>query len=248
MRHATGHVPVPDIVATEEGENPIAVLSFARGQAIEPVLDESGADLPADLVQSRFETVAALAATLHAIDVQGLADETVRSPAAELRQFGRIAAAGTPEFRDLGERAGAALERAVPGPWRVSLVHGDYRLGNVLFDGDQPTAVVDWEIWTLGDPRVDLGWLATYADHDRFPGIARTDVELPGAGHVVDAYASAVGQSVPDADWFLRLGAFRIGAIMSHNLHRHRTGRYVDPYQETLPATIERLLDIAAGA
>ncbi|WP_162529794.1 phosphotransferase family protein [Nocardioides caldifontis] len=247
MALVAAHVPVPQVIATEEAEPPLALVSFAAGEAVEPVIDETGADLPADLVRRRFDVATELLATLHRVPVDGLGDEPVRTPSDELAQFRRIAAAGEEEFRPLGEEAGKRLAEAVPGAGAVALVHGDFRLGNLLMEGTVPRALVDWEIWTLGDPRVDLGWLATFADASHFPGIARDDVTVPGVDHVVAAYGEAAGGPVEDAEWFLRLGAFRMGAIMAHNLHRHRTGRHVDPYQEKLPPTIERLLQVAAG-
>jgi aminoglycoside phosphotransferase (APT) family kinase protein len=241
-------VPAPDVILVDQGEQPLAIVSFAAGSAVEPAIDDTGAPLPEDLVLRRFDVVTHVLADLHRVDPGPLAAEPVTAPAAELQQFSRIAAAGDAGFRALGERAGKSLARQIPELWRVGIVHGDFRLGNVLFEGVQPRAVVDWEIWTHGDPRVDLGWLATFADRERFPGLARTDVVVPGVEHVVAMYETAVGMCVPDTDWFVRLGAFRMGAIMSHNLHRHRTGRHVDPYQESLPPTIERLLEVAAGA
>ncbi|WP_460630023.1 phosphotransferase family protein [Intrasporangium mesophilum] len=248
MAQVGPHVPAPEVIATEEGEQPLAVVSFAAGEAVEPAIDDPGTDLPASLVRKRFDVVTELLADLHAVPMGELAAEPVRTPAAELGQFAQIVAAGDEGFRSLGEQAAVALGTQVPDPWKVGLVHGDFRLGNVLFEDVEPRAVVDWEIWTHGDPRVDLGWLATFADLGHFPGIARADVVVPGVDHVVATYGRAVGADVPDAAWFVRLGAFRMGAIMSHNLHRHRTGRHIDPYQETLPPTIERLLEVAAGA
>lgn len=241
------HLPVPEVIATEDTEQPLAVVSFAAGEAVEPVIDETGAALPEALVRERFDVATDLLRTLHRVPIDSLADEPVRSPADELAQFRKIAAAGEEEFRTLADEAGASLAGAIPAPDRVALIHGDYRLGNLLMEGSTPRALVDWEIWTLGDPRVDLGWLATFANSSHFPGICRDDVVAPGVKHVVRQYEKATGEPVPDAEWFLRLGGFRMGAIMSHNLHRHRTGRHVDPYQETLPPTIERLLKVAAG-
>jgi aminoglycoside phosphotransferase (APT) family kinase protein len=248
MAQVGPYVPAPEVIAVEEGEQPLAVVSFAAGDAVEPAIDDTGAALSSSLVSRRFDVVTQLLADLHAVPMGELAAEPVRTPAAELEQFARIVAAGDEGFRSLGEQAASSLGTQVPGPWRVGVVHGDFRLGNVLFEDVEPRAIVDWEIWTHGDPRVDLGWLATFADLDHFPGIERRDVVLPRVDHVLATYGSAVGADVPDAAWFVRLGAFRMGAIMSHNLHRHRTGRHTDPYQETLPPTIERLLEVAAGA
>ena len=251
MTAAAPYVPVPEILAVDEGEEggdpPLAVVAFAPGVASEPVIDETGVDLPEALVAARFDRAVKLLADLHRVPAEALGDEPVTTPAGELAQFRRISAAGEPEFAEAGERAAEALGAAVPEPWRVGLVHGDYRLGNILFDETTPRAVVDWEIWTVGDPRVDIGWMSTFADAGHFPGITREDVVVPGCASVQEAYARAVGSEVPDADWFLRLGAFRMGAIMSHNLKRHRIGRHHDPFQERLPSTIARLFEVAGG-
>lgn len=254
MTAAAPYVPVPEILAVDDGDDdpaagvpPLAIVSFASGVASEPVIDETGVDLPEDLVSVRFDRAVEVLADLHRVPAESLGDEPATTPAAELAQFRRIGAAGEPEFVDAAERAAEALGKETPDPWRVGLVHGDFRLGNVLFEGTTARAVVDWEIWTVGDPRVDLGWMATFADAAHFPGITRDDVVVPGCASVQEAYARAVGSDVPDADWFLRLGAFRMGAIMAHNLKRHRTGRHVDPFQERLPATIARLYEVAAG-
>ena len=78
-----------------------------------------------------------------------------------------------------------AMLADVPAAERAALVHGDFRLGNMLFDGAVPRAVIDWEIWAVGDPLVDLGWFVQFTDGENFPGHRparrRHADRLPGA-------------------------------------------------------------------
>ena len=56
------------------------------------------------------------------------------------------------------ERRATRCERSVPPRCAPAIVHGDFRLGNLLAVGERITAVIDWEIWSIGDPRIDAGW------------------------------------------------------------------------------------------
>ncbi len=117
-------------------------------------------------------------------------------------------------------------------------MHGDYRLGNIISTGLEPAAVIDWEIWSVGDPRVELGWFLVFADGTNFPGVGREVPGLPSEDELVELY----GRPVDDLAWFNALGRFKMAAIMGHNLRRHREGRHVDPDQERLPETIITLI------
>lgn len=148
------------------------------------------------------------------------------------------------ELRPLGAELVAALQVSVPTPQTPTIVHGDYRLGNLMFDGDELQAVVDWEIWGIGDRRVDLGWFLTFLDQSSFPGLG---IERRATATEQSVLQDYLGDSEPfeDFDWFLALGKMKLAAIMAHNLKRHRLGKHIDPYLETLPPTIAAL--IASG-
>lgn len=91
---------------------------------------------------------------------------------------------------DLAERW--LLERA-PAPPRIALVHGDYRVGNVIFDASGVRAILDWELVHLGDPIEDLGWLCTRAWRFGSP------LPVGGVGtreQLIDAYEAASGTQV----------------------------------------------------
>jgi len=140
----------------------------------------------------------------------------------------------------------ALAARAPATAPRPGLVHGDFRLGNVLWDDGRAAALVDWEIWSIGDPRSDLGWLCVFADGARFPGVGRTVPGAPSADEVAERYLARAGLGAADLDWFRALGELKIAAVAAHNLRRHAEGRYRDPHYERMAAGIEPHLEAAA--
>jgi aminoglycoside phosphotransferase (APT) family kinase protein len=242
-------VPVPRLIAVDDTEPAWFAMSWASGEAVEPVLD--GVTLAPSLPRIRMLAATHLLAQLHRVGLAALKSPPV-STAEELAKWTAVLRAGPAEFLSPGEELAAELAATVPVPEPPALVHGDFRLGNLLFNGTEPSALVDWEIWRVGDPRVDLGYFAVFADHTNFPELGEDVAELPSEAELVEHYAAARGRSVTDATWFRALGRFKMAAIMSHNLQRHRAGRHDDPVQELLPPTIRRLtatgLDLASSA
>lgn len=242
-------VPVPRLIAVDDSEPAWFAMSWASGEAVEPVLD--GVTLAPGLARSRMLVAAQVLADLH-----GVSPTSLNSPAVtlsdELAKWATVLRAGPAEFIPRGDELADHLAATVPPPEPNGLVHGDFRLGNLLFTGGEPSALVDWEIWGVGDPRVDLGYFAVFADHTNFPELGAEVAELPSEVELVEHYAAARGRSVTAATWFRALGRFKMAAIMSHNLQRHRAGRHDDPVQEQLPPTIRRLtatgLDLACSA
>ena len=100
---------------------------------------------------------------------------------------------------------------------------GDARIGNVLYDGFLPAAVLDWEMASLAPPEVDLAWMIFL--HRFFEDIA-ISYELPGMPgfmrreDVVATYEAASGRTVRDLDWFLMYAALRHGVVMSRTQQR----------------------------
>ena len=146
------------------------------------------------------------------------------------------------ELRPRGEELLSVLAAEVPDDLAPVLVHGDFRLGNVLFAGERPGAVVDWEIWSVGDRRNDLGWFLLFADHENFPALGHPVPGLPTEGELLAAYQGANPVPLADMHWFRALGRMKMAAIMGHNLRRHREGKHHDPDQERLPPTIAAMI------
>jgi aminoglycoside phosphotransferase (APT) family kinase protein len=237
-------VPVPVVRATEEPADGEGQAWFAMdlvpGESLEPVLDDP--EVEPSLAASRMRRAAEVLPRLHAVPLTQLpVDGEPLSPADELARWVRTMNAVPSELAPRADELRERLEAGVPDAIEPVLVHGDYRLGNILSQGEEPAALIDWEIWSPGDPRVELGWFLVFADGANFPGVGRVVPGLPSAEELVALYTGDA-PALPDLAWFDALGRFKMAAIMGHNLRRHREGRHHDPDQEKLPATIERLI------
>ncbi|MEU9343166.1 phosphotransferase family protein [Streptomyces sp. NPDC048278] len=235
-------VPVPAVVAVDETEPAWFAMEFVDGEAVEPVLDEHHLD--PGRCRTRMLALAGVLRELH-----GTASPEGRrplDPAGELERWSRTMRAVPDELRPGSEGLLDALAARIPAGTAPTLTHGDFRLGNVLCRGDRPTAVVDWEIWEYGDPRIDLAWFLLFADHRNFPRLGRAVPGLPTEEELLTAYLD--GRPAPPAlDWFRALARTKMAAIMGHNLRRHREGKHHDPDQERLPPTIAAMIRTAAG-
>ncbi len=232
-------VPVPRIAVVDSDEPAWFAMELVAGESLEPVLDDPA--VAADLAAARMRRAAQLLPALHAVDPADISVPAL-TPAEELARWARTLGAVPPELVSGGDRLLALLERRIPEPMTPVLVHGDYRLGNIISAGPEPKALIDWEIWSMGDPRVELGWFHVFADGGNFPGVGREVPGLPSAAELLDIYCAG-GPALAEQTWFDALGRLKMAAIMGHNLRRHREGRHHDPDQEKLPATITRLIE-----
>lgn len=131
-----------------------------------------------------------------------------------------------PDLDELADR----LAIAVPQPLRTGIVHGDYRLDNALVvgGGDEPqiSAILDWEMATLGDPLVDLGIFALYWDIGGLLGPAKSPLPSavdPAAGYptfdeLLAAYADRAALDLPDLRWYRAFAAFKL-AVIAEGIH-----------------------------
>jgi aminoglycoside phosphotransferase (APT) family kinase protein len=237
-------VPVPGVLVVDEHQPAWFAMEYVSGEAIEPVLDDH--DLAPDLARARMLQAARVLRGLHDIDVASLTldEPSPRDAAAELEQWSRTMHAVPVELRPGADELLRRLAEEVPDDLPPVLVHGDFRLGNVLCRAEQAAAVVDWEIWSVGDPRTDLGWFLLFADHRNFPALGNEVPGLPTEAELLDAYLAGA-PPLPAFDWFRALGRMKMAAIMGHNLRRHREGRIHDPDQERLPPTIAAMIRTA---
>lgn len=232
-------VPVPEVFVVDEREPAWFAMEFVTGEAIEPVLDEHRLD--PELCRTRMLALAGVLRDLHRTHFDGAEP---LDPAAELERWARTMRAVPVPLRPGAEEVLGLLAAGIPESLPPVLIHGDFRLGNVLCRGERPSAVVDWEIWGLGDPRVDLGWFLLFADHRNFPRLGRAVPGLPTEDELLTRYLD--GRPVPPAfDWFRALARTKMAAIMGHNLRRHREGKHHDPDQERLPPTIAAMIRTA---
>ena len=119
------------------------------------------------------------------------------------------------------ERLIAFLPETIPAQARTAIVHGDYRIDNVLFDGDGTlTGVLDWELATIGDPLADFSYLAMQwaMPADGGAGLAGLDVAalgIPTLDEIARRYSERTGVEVADKlDWYFAYNLFRLAGIV----------------------------------
>jgi aminoglycoside phosphotransferase (APT) family kinase protein len=127
-----------------------------------------------------------------------------------------------------------------------SVVHGDLRIGNMLVDGGQVVAFLDWEMAAVGDWRSDIGYsLMPYHAGKFLKPIAPSWNHLVGPRELVERYAAASGRHLTDADavFFIVLGCLKMVAILSTGIDAYMSGRNADPRLAWLSLAIPGLVD-----
>lgn len=196
-------------------------------------------------------------ADLHAVDpaAVGLADfgrpdgYLARQLSTWRRQLDASRSRATPALDALQE----SLADGMPRSSRTAIVHGDFRLDNALVVGgaDDPriSAILDWEMATLGDPFVDLGIFALYWDISDLPGGFAGAVPSavdPAAGYpsfdeLVEVYAQRAGIGIPDLRWYRAFAAYKLAVILEGIHYRFQAGDTVGEGFDRMGALVEPL-------
>lgn len=237
-------VPVSRVLFTAPGPPAVFGSTLVGGRVEDPILADPAPGETAAQVSAMWAAAIDVLAALHALEpsAMGVKDESVRRPADELSVWITTARSAGLDEDDVARKLVSGLQDGAPTIKRAAIVHGDFRLGNVIVAGAKPMAVIDWEIWSVGDPAIDLGWLVQFTDPGNYPGVGREVPGTPSAAEVVESYCRAAGDDPGRFDWFLALGCLKLAAIQAHNLRRHREGRRHDPFQESLGPSIDVLL------
>ena len=130
------------------------------------------------------------------------------------------------------EAVGRWLEQHMPKGFTPGILHGDYHIKNVLFRPDSPAlaAIVDWELSTVGDPMIDLGWLmATWRGQGADDPGSPIEIEpwsgFPTAAELVDCYAERTGADVSQARWYGVLACYKLGLLLEGTFARSCAGK-----------------------
>ncbi len=229
-------VPVPGVLGLcNDGEvtgAPFFVMEKIDGVVLHD--DDAASSLPGPArAHAAFEVVDVLVA-IHDVDPDavGLGDLARRDGYLE-RQLRRwktqLDAPATRAPRALHELH-ARLATRIPHESRRGIVHGDFRLENCVLGRDgRIAAVLDWELCTLGDTLVDLGLLLVYwaEREDRPPSIPRAPTlagGFPTRAELVARYAATSGREVPDLDFYVAFGFWRMACIVEGIRERHERG------------------------
>lgn len=125
------------------------------------------------------------------------------------------------------------LPKTIPGQSRTTIVHGDFRLDNMIFSPHEPrvVAVLDWELSTLGDPLADLSYFLMHwvmPRSEKSAALAETDLgaaEIPGIEELTDLYCRLTGRDrISDLNWYFSFNLFRLTAILQGIAARVRDG------------------------
>ena len=248
-----GRPLAPDVLFADPGDPPevppFIAMNLVAGECVEPVLCAEAERPPADQVRARFLDAVQVLAQLHAIvpSAAGLGEEPAVGLADEVDRWTRAFATLPREMAGDYERAAKALRASLPASLPPAVNHGDYRLGNTLCAGGQINAVIDWEIWSVGDPRIDLAWLTFFTDDAGHPAVAPGTVAgTPAGREIVAAYERAAGRPVPELGWFDALTRYKEAGVTGLLLKRAmKLGRPVKESMARMQPELPRLVQEA---
>ena len=245
-------IPVPDPVLLCTDDAVLGAQFYVMSRVDGPVLRDA-ADTrglrPEEARAAAAELIRVLAA-IHRLDPARL-DGSGRPDGYLARQVGRWqrqwSLSATRDLPDV-DRLVTHLAGRVPPPQRASLVHGDYRLDNVIFGPDRRiAAVIDWEMATLGDPLADLGLLLVYWD-DVSAAVTGTEHAVsanpgfPAAAELAEQYAAATGLDLTQLGFYVAFGYFKL-AVIAEGIHaRFLSGRTVGHGFETVGGAVPELV------
>ncbi len=249
------HCTDPDVIGA-----PFYVMERVLGTPYrtKAQLEELGPGLTAGIAHTMIDVLA----RLHAVDPDAVGLGGLGRPEGflerQVRRWGRqlegSRSRDLPDADELLRRLSAQIAEPDFGQSGSGIVHGDYRLDNLLVDatrtGEEVRAVVDWEMATLGDPLTDVALLLVYdrlaaisggaavADASAAPGYPDADTQL-------EQYALASGRDLSRMDFHLGLAHFKLAVILEGIHFRHAQGHTVGEGFDTVGDAVQPLL--AAG-
>ncbi len=140
------------------------------------------------------------------------------------------------------------LEHGRPSVWTSGIMHGDYHAANVMFSrtGPEVVAIVDWEMCTIGDPLLDLGWLlATWGQSSAFGGTLFEMGGLAAPSDLIEQYARNTTRDLSHITWYTVLACFKLGIVLEGTLARASAGKAPTEVGELLHSATVRLFEQA---
>jgi aminoglycoside phosphotransferase (APT) family kinase protein len=256
-------VPVAPVVGLCEDESvngaPFYVMEFVEGPILRGLAE---AEIFPDEADRRAigERVADTLVQIHAVDpdAAGIGDLGRKEDyvARQLHRWqGQWEKSKTRELEAI-DRVHASLSARIPEQGPATIVHGDYRLDNmILSPGGEVAAVVDWELCTLGDPLADVGLLMAYwperGDDVVALGMpANLAPGFPTQQEIAARYAERSGRDLSDLGFYVALGYWKLAIILEGVYARYVAGGYgkVDEGVHAFAKLVERLAEEAERA
>lgn len=235
---------------------PFYLMAKVEGQVLRDF--EDAVDVgPAQIPQLSYRLVNTLG-RLHATDPAAVGLDDFGRPDGFLerqirrwtKQLNSSRSRDVPGIDDLAER----LALRIPTTQRNAIVHGDYRLDNVIVARNEANewdvaAVVDWEMSTLGDPLTDIGLFCTYwaamGSDTLIPMALEVDAPapFPTTDDLITSYADTSGLDMSDLPWYIAFGCFKLGVILEGIHYRHTLGKTVGEGFGVIGDMVQPLID-----
>lgn len=234
-------VPVPPALGLCEDESvngaPFYLMEFVEGVVLEDARGTAARFDEAERGKLGLHVIDVLA-DLHGVDPEAVGLGTLGRKedylARQLHRWRKQWEKSKTRELPAMEEVHAALEASIPPQRGASIVHGDYRIGNMLVvPGGRIAAVLDWELCTLGDPLADLGYLMNqWAGPDESEGpMARGAAMAPTAAggfpdraEMLERYAARTGRDVSHIDYYRAFQYWRLAAIVEGVMARYLKG------------------------
>lgn len=260
-------VPVPRVFAACDDPSyigaPFYLMEYMRGEVIRA--DKNNFANTPERRRAVSEAMIDLLAELQAVDWRAVGLEGFGRPDGYLPrqlkrwtdQLDRATQITTPiRALPIMDKVREWLEKRIPESPPATIVHGDYKLDNVMFDPDapgaKPIAIFDWEMSTIGDPLADLGWLLSYwveaGDSADRRGITSPVTTEPGfltRREMVDRYESKTGRKMREFAFYEAFAIFKLAIIMEGSYSRFVRGQTDDPLFVGLKERVPALADAA---
>jgi aminoglycoside phosphotransferase (APT) family kinase protein len=207
--------------------------------------------------RATYEAMIDTLAALHAVDIEATGLSDYGKPG---NYFERQVSRWTKQYRAAEtevmpemERLIEWLPRTLPSQDRVSIVHGDYRIDNMIFAANEPKviAVLDWELGTLGDPLADftyvaMAWVTENGGRSGVMDLDRAALGIPELDEMVARYCAATGrEGIPDLNWYFAFNFFRLAGIIQGIKKRVIEGTANSSHAKDMS---ERVLPLATAA
>jgi aminoglycoside phosphotransferase (APT) family kinase protein len=203
------------------------IMSMVDGRVFwDPALPSQTPDARRKIFTSKIETLA----KLHTFDPNAIGLGDFGKPG---NYFARQVDRWTKQYRASEtqhipevEKLIDWLPRTLPVQERVSIVHGDYRLDNMIFHPTEPQvkAVLDWELSTLGDPNADFTYLLMQWIMPGLEGVDLAALNIPSMAEAAQIYCNVTGTRLPDLNWYFAYNLFRLAGITQGIAGRIRDG------------------------
>lgn len=258
--HPTGF-PVPRAYGLCEDDSVIGTAFYVMEMVVgRTIWDGAMPGMDADTRRLHYEAMIDTLAALHNVDYVAAGLETFgRAGNYFERQISRwikqYRGAET-EHMDSMERLIEWLPRSMPKQDRTTIVHGDYRVDNMIFAPrlePKVLAVLDWELSTTGDPIADfsyflMSWVTQPEGRSGVMGLSGPETGIPTVDEVVARYCAATGrEGLPDLEWYFAFNLFRLASIVQGIKKRFLIGTASNAQAEATSARVPMLADAAWG-